>query len=477
MVMDGRAESVFLKARSWKAKCKEFRHKKGETMPHLQRLAYLTGGVRKTIDLSGDSDPTEALRTTVITGRNGSYKSTMLLELLAALVLPERSSDLSYAPEDAGNSMSGRVLCTSGSAADRFPLKSIGPKSTAFALSKYVYLGQRVAPNLLSKKEPLETIAVHALSDGVIDRFQWPFFEETFDLIGLRPQLRFQFRRKRRDFIAGPRESLRFVQAVADGLKTKNTAPVMAEDMARWILDEFEYGDFKDLDYYLDAKATRMNFDLSPSGVKSLTDVPAGVIRLGLVLDQLAMGEVLVYAKDSGDAYSAFELSSGEYHVLTTILGLGFAIQPDSVVLMDEPETSLHPRWQQDLMRIVVALCGSMSRNHLVVSTHSPLIVGAAPSGSVIVDLERSEGSHSSSATNLFGSSTDRILFEQFDIASSRNPYVVDIVRRAVSIVEEQKTDGPEFQAILIELQDLLGKLSADDPLSGIVQALIGDEG
>ena len=68
-------------------------------------------------------------------------------------------------------------------------------------------------------------------------------------------------------------------------------------------------------------------------------------------------------------------LSSGEQHELVLHYDLLFRVRPNTVVLIDEPELSLHVRWQKtflpDLKQIV-----ELSGFDAVVATHSPFIVG-----------------------------------------------------------------------------------------------------
>ena len=68
-------------------------------------------------------------------------------------------------------------------------------------------------------------------------------------------------------------------------------------------------------------------------------------------------------------------LSSGEQHELVLHYELLFKTQPNTVVLIDEPEISLHVAWQKkflsDLMEIV-----RISGFDAVVATHSPYIIG-----------------------------------------------------------------------------------------------------
>ncbi len=72
-----------------------------------------------------------------------------------------------------------------------------------------------------------------------------------------------------------------------------------------------------------------------------------------------------------------------------------------------------------------------------------------------------------------FGMTSDSILFNNFGVTSSRNPYVNDLVSRAVNATEL----GVEGEVILEELRDELlnvqNALPSSDPLREIIEALI----
>ncbi len=68
-------------------------------------------------------------------------------------------------------------------------------------------------------------------------------------------------------------------------------------------------------------------------------------------------------------------LSSGEQHEIVLAYDLLFKTVPNSLVLIDEPELSLHPSWQKrflpDLLEIV-----KIANFDVIIATHSPYIVG-----------------------------------------------------------------------------------------------------
>lgn len=71
---------------------------------------------------------------------------------------------------------------------------------------------------------------------------------------------------------------------------------------------------------------------------------------------------------------SPTDLSSGEQHEIVLVYELLFQTGTDTLVLIDEPELSLHVGWQikflEDLQRII-----SLSRIDVLVATHSPQII------------------------------------------------------------------------------------------------------
>ncbi|MGN8245951.1 ATP-dependent nuclease [Cellulomonas soli] len=85
----------------------------------------------------------------------------------------------------------------------------------------------------------------------------------------------------------------------------------------------------------------------------------------------------------SGRAYSEAFAGSGEFAAIVLVRALS-AAPNGALVLLDEPETSLHPRAQEKLMGVVaeVALRKGLQ---VVFSTHSPSLVAGLPLGSVKV--------------------------------------------------------------------------------------------
>jgi predicted ATPase len=76
-----------------------------------------------------------------------------------------------------------------------------------------------------------------------------------------------------------------------------------------------------------------------------------------------------------GETISLEQLSSGEQHELVLLYDLAFRIQPNTLVLIDEPELSLHPKWQEQFLDDILKLAKA-GEFDVVLATHSPYIIG-----------------------------------------------------------------------------------------------------
>lgn len=69
------------------------------------------------------------------------------------------------------------------------------------------------------------------------------------------------------------------------------------------------------------------------------------------------------------------KLSSGEQQLLYLLGLLVFDALPQQLILLDEPELSLHPAWQDDFLELLQQIC-ELNDSYLLLATHSPSLVG-----------------------------------------------------------------------------------------------------
>lgn len=76
-----------------------------------------------------------------------------------------------------------------------------------------------------------------------------------------------------------------------------------------------------------------------------------------------------------GRALPPDALSSGEQHELVLLYNLLFRVEPGALLLLDEPELSLHVAWQTEFLGDLIQIARRVGFDALV-ATHSPYLVG-----------------------------------------------------------------------------------------------------
>lgn len=68
------------------------------------------------------------------------------------------------------------------------------------------------------------------------------------------------------------------------------------------------------------------------------------------------------------------DLSSGEQHELVLLYALLFKVEENTLILLDEPEISLHISWQTEFLEDILKLV-ELSKFDILIATHSPEII------------------------------------------------------------------------------------------------------
>ena len=82
----------------------------------------------------------------------------------------------------------------------------------------------------------------------------------------------------------------------------------------------------------------------------------------------------LVFQTAAGQVLPPTALSTGEQHEVVILYQLLFIAQPNSLVLIDEPEISLHVAWQKPFLKDLARIA-ELSKVDFLIATHSPQII------------------------------------------------------------------------------------------------------
>ena len=78
---------------------------------------------------------------------------------------------------------------------------------------------------------------------------------------------------------------------------------------------------------------------------------------------------------DDGKPIDLESLSSGEQNEIIILYKLIFDVPGDMILLIDEPEISLHVIWQEEFMEDLEEI-SNVRKQQMIIATHSPQIIG-----------------------------------------------------------------------------------------------------
>lgn len=81
------------------------------------------------------------------------------------------------------------------------------------------------------------------------------------------------------------------------------------------------------------------------------------------------------FRSDSGRVVPLHKLSSGEQNLVILYYRLVFETKPNTLLLIDEPENSMHVEWLEKMLRDYFVMEGDL-QCQMVIATHSPIFIG-----------------------------------------------------------------------------------------------------
>lgn len=173
----------------------------------------------------------------------------------------------------------------------------------------------------------------------------------------------------------------------------------------------------------------------------------------------------------SGLASDLRSASSGTLSMVSALVALASVIGNASLVLIDEPELSLHPEWQVKYIDLLLKTFGRYRGCHFVVATHAPMVISELPAHAEVVSLDQ-DGLPPT--TELMGQSADFLLAEAFGLPTNGNLYIKDLIVEALRLVASGEARSRKFSEILTDLQKFETSLHDDDPSKAIIENLQG---
>ncbi len=192
-----------------------------------------------------------------------------------------------------------------------------------------------------------------------------------------------------------------------------------------------------------------------------------------LDLELLKMSDFLI-TKNTPFKYE--EASSGESHLLSSLHGIMSSLENDSLLVIDEPEVSLHPNWQIDYIEILKSMLRGFEGVNVVISTHSHLLLSSLKNEeSRICSMRRNAETGEVQVTLLdyetYGWDPESILYNVFEVATMRNRYFEYDLRKLISLISTQSDDRDEIRTLKVKLEKYIMPNESDPLRLVILQA------
>jgi len=99
-------------------------------------------------------------------------------------------------------------------------------------------------------------------------------------------------------------------------------------------------------------------------------------LNLQIEFSKLDKQKEIYFRNNQSEEIKLKDLSGGEKEIITKIFPLYISQIKNSVILIDEPESSMHPNWQIEIIDLYKKIA-ELNNNQIIIATHSPHIVSA----------------------------------------------------------------------------------------------------
>ncbi len=191
---------------------------------------------------------------------------------------------------------------------------------------------------------------------------------------------------------------------------------------------------------------------------KFITEVLDG-LDLDFTYSYIDEDDNIFFQNSSNEKFKISELSTGEQTLLSKVLYLFFKDYKDKVILIDEPELSLHPSWQNKVLKIYENF--ALKNNcQIIIATHSPHIISSAKN-EYLRFLRKNEEGKIEAIENItaYGRDIEWVL-EQMGVTDIRLPKITKRFNEIQELINNQEFDKAE--SALDKLEYVIGENDKD---------------
>lgn len=358
-----------------------------------------------------------------------------------------------------------KIIAVSGVATDRFPSRLTSRIRKPDRTDMYRYIGPRSENNLVSRAQSL--IEIVRILIAHLDRVSARLgqLKSAFELLPKSKGCLFEFMRTE-----GERKVKWSVDTLLEHLQTAE--PLKSA--------RFKEGDASLREQCVDLLNSKLPIKLT----LDLEDIEsAGLFHgtspaaLGFALECGAISLAESYSLTrTGEKLSLSEFSSGQWHILSSLLFVSLAVEDDTLILIDEPENSLHPQWQREYLNLFAKAVSSCNGVHVIVATHSPLVASSLPPDQAeVIRLARTKFGNviaKEVQAGPFGWTTDDILETVFGLRSTRSQLFAAEMDLALKLFAKGDRKNSALIESVRELTEFAAALPEHDVARSVISTL-----
>ncbi len=420
---------------------------------------------------------------TIIVGKNGTGKSTLLSSIVSGLLINYHERFFNnheigfrnFAYSDIQlNHLPDAIIAVSSSPFDKFPLtKKFNDVDT------YTYLGLRDLSSLNFGLSYMSKIISSLIESIYNNPAHWENLSDVLDYLGYRDHIsaKFVFNLNRDSIEEILSDNFNFEEYFKNRFSLKSLNK-------RFFHNEFgeiEHGKVNFLRETLheiindnEFRPNRLiNISINHQGINIETNntrLHSEQIIFLLHAGILKLRDIGLIKTNRDSIYSIKDSSSGEQSVILSILGIASKIKHNSIICIDEPEICLHPEWQEKYIQILIRTFRKFKDCQFIIATHSPQIISnLSDRNCFIVSMEDVEIYN---AKNYINNSVDFQLANIFKSPGFKNEYLGRIAYTLFSKVgKNKKFDIEDLENYKI-LKSIYKSLEDNDPVKDLISVV-----
>lgn len=427
---------------------------------------------------------------TLIVGNNGTGKSRILGSIVNELNgnFHSRQPELFNFSKFEKTSKPQKVISVSNSLSDKFPLDKSFRNGNGFNYKEefYNYLGIRGKMGASSRT--LIRRAIEILLDNYSNKHISKCYRHVFDYLEYKPQITLEYHIIQRELSDFEGEKIT-PNHIENYIQNKGQYSRLGQTIYSNIRERYKYR-FSEICEFLNELKFRgqrkyqLKIDFSSSNINKLVRDSSKyeldlktyeILNILRKLDLVRDFDVKLLKKGNLP-FSFSDTSSGEANIFCTLIALIPLVEDNSCILIDEPEISLHPSWQYRYIELLNKIFESFKGCHIIIASHSHFLVSDLPTNnSSVVTLKRENGMVKSTLLeeSTYGWSAENILLNVFDMPTTRNYYISNIVSESLELIANSKKNQSRFKELQGELKNIEPNLKKEDPLKLIIKSIL----